>query len=111
MWQSNRGSSLASRVGCAALIISLAVVNGCSTYQTSGDFFFVSNDGAHMPVWVRGNVSSGVFLINLHGGPGGSSMIATLVPAMQELISRRGASRRPCDSGTVGSRAPTIAPP
>ena len=38
-----------------------------------------------MPVWVKGNLASGVFLLNLHGGPGGSSMIATLVPAMQEL--------------------------
>lgn len=39
-----------------------------------GDYFFLRNDGADMPVWVRGNMSSNVFIIHLHGGPGGSSI-------------------------------------
>jgi proline iminopeptidase len=39
-----------------------------------GDYFFLRNKGADMPVWVRGNIASNVFIIHLHGGPGGSSI-------------------------------------
>jgi len=35
-----------------------------------GDFFYLENDGAIMPVWVKGNEESGVFVVFLHGGPG-----------------------------------------
>jgi proline iminopeptidase len=41
---------------------------------TQGDYFFLRNKGADMPVWVRGNIASSVFVIHLHGGPGGSSI-------------------------------------
>src|SRR6516225_6125462 len=39
-----------------------------------GDFFFVRSDGADLPVWVRGNTASGVFLMLLPGGPGTSGI-------------------------------------
>lgn len=39
-----------------------------------GDYFFVEHKGAEMPVWVRGNEESGVVLIWIHGGPGGSAL-------------------------------------
>jgi pimeloyl-ACP methyl ester carboxylesterase len=38
-----------------------------------GDFFYLENDGAIMPVWVKGNKASGVFIVFLHGGPGRTS--------------------------------------
>lgn len=38
------------------------------------DFFFLKNKGAHLPIWVEGNAASKIFLIHVHGGPGGESM-------------------------------------
>lgn len=34
------------------------------------DIFWLSNKGADMPVWVKGNTASKVILLFLHGGPG-----------------------------------------
>lgn len=39
-----------------------------------GDYFFLRHKGADMPIWVRGNTQSNVFILHLHGGPGGSSI-------------------------------------
>src|SRR4051794_8116416 len=41
-----------------------------------GDYFFVRSLGADLPVWVRGNLSAGTFLVVLPGGPGGSGIWA-----------------------------------
>ena len=47
-----------------------------------GDFFYVENQAAIMPVWVKGNKDSKVFIILLHGGPdGGSSQYYTIFPS------------------------------
>ncbi|MFY0644324.1 MAG: alpha/beta hydrolase [Bacteroidia bacterium] len=35
----------------------------------SGDYFFLDHKGAKMPVWVNGNIESGVFIVTNHGGP------------------------------------------
>ena len=35
---------------------------------------YVRNQGADMPVFIRGNGASEVFIIFLHGGPGGNSL-------------------------------------
>jgi proline iminopeptidase len=58
------------------MALSLLFLTGCKREQidTDGDYFFLRNAGADMPVWVRGNVASGVFLVHLHGGPGASSI-------------------------------------
>lgn len=37
------------------------------------DVFWLSNAGADMPVWVRGNTASKVMILFLHGGPGDGS--------------------------------------
>ncbi|MEL6717387.1 MAG: alpha/beta fold hydrolase [Bacteroidota bacterium] len=37
--------------------------------------FFLENDHANMPVLVEGNTASKIFLLILHGGPGGDAMI------------------------------------
>lgn len=39
------------------------------------DHFFLENGGANMPVVVEGNTSSKIFILILHGGPGGNAMI------------------------------------
>jgi len=37
------------------------------------DFYYLRYENADMPVVVRGNIESGVFIIYMHGGPGGST--------------------------------------
>ncbi len=61
-------------------IISLAV-SSCHQdefhlNENADDFFFLENDKALMPVWVQGNTSSKIFLIHVHGGPGGESILS-----------------------------------
>jgi len=73
----------------AAVIIGIwAILAGCSTYYTNGDYFYVRNDGADMPVWVAGDTDSDTFVLFLHGGPGGDSATASLFPAFKDLESR-----------------------
>lgn len=52
----------------------LIFLSGCekSEFLSDGEYFFLKNKGAVMPVWVRGNLNSGIMLITVHGGPGGS---------------------------------------
>ena len=52
----------------------LAVACQKSPYYTDGDFFYLSHEGAKLPVWVKGNVESDVILILVHGGPGDSGI-------------------------------------
>jgi len=39
-----------------------------------GDWFYLENKGATMPVWVKGNIQSETFIIFIGGGPGYSSV-------------------------------------
>lgn len=39
----------------------------------ANDVFWLSNAGADMPVWVKGNTASKVMILFLHGGPGSGS--------------------------------------
>ena len=50
-----------------------------------GDFFYLENDGAIMPVWVKGNKRSGVFVVFLHGGPGLTSDTYANSPTYKRL--------------------------
>ena len=34
------------------------------------NYFWVERNNARMPVWVRGNIDSGIFVVFNHGGPG-----------------------------------------
>jgi pimeloyl-ACP methyl ester carboxylesterase len=59
-----------------ALFLTLATA-GClplADNDRKGELFFVRTDGADLPVWVRGNTASGVFLVLLPGGPGTSGI-------------------------------------
>ena len=50
-----------------------------------GDWFYLENKGAIMPVWVKGNKQSNVFLLLLHGGPGDSAMYYSTTDAFNKL--------------------------
>ncbi len=50
-----------------------------------GNHFFVRNAGAEMPVYVKGNVASGTFILFLHGGPGGNASLPSFMPVSKEL--------------------------
>lgn len=54
-----------------SLLFFLIFICSCSK---EGDFYFLSNKQADMPIWIRGNTSSNIFILHLHGGPGGSSI-------------------------------------
>jgi len=43
------------------------------------DYFWVERKNAIMPVWVRGNIESGVFVIFNHGGPGSSGTLESII--------------------------------
>jgi len=52
------------------------------------DYFWVERNHAVMPVWVRGNIESGVFIIFNHGGPGSSGTLESMIevnPANGEM--------------------------
>ena len=50
-----------------------------------GDWFYLENEGALMPVWVNGNIQSEIFIIYLHGGPGAGCVDAVVTSAFKEL--------------------------
>jgi pimeloyl-ACP methyl ester carboxylesterase len=39
----------------------------------ANDIFWLNNAGADMPIWIKGNTSSGVIILFVHGGPGDGS--------------------------------------
>lgn len=55
----------------AALVLFLFIAS-CETLNYD-EFYYLRYKGADMPVVVRGNIESGVFIIFMHGGPGGST--------------------------------------
>jgi proline iminopeptidase len=67
-------------------IICLFVLGSCGddTYR-EGDFFFLINRSAKMPVVVRGNKDSGIFILFIHGGPGGTALQKIGLPAFNDL--------------------------
>jgi len=54
----------------------LSLMTSCKTEELwfKGDYFFLRHKGSDMPIWVRGNLASKIFILHLHGGPGGSSI-------------------------------------
>lgn len=56
--------------------------------QTDGTYFFLRSAGADMPVWVKGNTQSDVFILFLHGGPGGTAHEYVKNPAFSRLEQR-----------------------
>ena len=62
-------------IAILALAAIASLFHSCqkSEWLADGDYFFFTNDGATMPVWVKGNIESGVFILTTHGGPGGGT--------------------------------------
>lgn len=57
------------------LFTTLLLLSSCADDPTEvQELFYVRNEGADMPVWVRGNLSSGKIVLYVHGGPGDCSM-------------------------------------
>jgi proline-specific peptidase len=68
------------------LVICVSALLSCQREDLPDeDHFFVENDGASMPVYIRGNLESDVIVLFLHGGPGGNASQATFIPAFQEI--------------------------
>ncbi len=56
-------------------IFSIVLLHSCNKEPLGSDYVFIRHKGADMPVWAKGNLDADVFIIYLHGGPGGSSFI------------------------------------
>ena len=59
----------------------------CQKFDLSNlsDVIYVRNNGADMPAYIYGNGSEKVFIIILHGGPGGNGLEYRTGTAMEEL--------------------------
>jgi len=72
-----------------AILISIPVIILLSACEKegfyNGDHFFVKNAGAEMPVYIKGNINSGVFILFVHGGPGGNASLSSFLPVSKEL--------------------------
>jgi len=68
------------------VILSALVLFSCDNDKfVDGDFFYLVNKQAKMPIVVRGNKSSNVFILFIHGGPGGTSIQKIGLPAFSDL--------------------------
>jgi pimeloyl-ACP methyl ester carboxylesterase len=67
------------------IIISGLLTSCKKELLTEGDYFFLRSESADMPIWVKGNKRSNVFILFLHGGPGGTAHEYIKAPAFQRL--------------------------
>ncbi|WP_282160833.1 alpha/beta fold hydrolase [Ulvibacterium marinum] len=68
---------LTDNIGIAFLALILLFINACSNDHTLSNLdatVFVRHKDADMPAYIKGNGSEKVFLITLHGGPGGAGL-------------------------------------
>lgn len=73
---------------CWATVLTAACLMAAACSQ--GDTFFVGHRNADLPVTVRGNVSSGVFVVMVAGGPGDTGLAAGQFPIYEQLEKRYG---------------------
>ena len=62
-----------------AVISIVCIISACQkekigTGTNIQDLFYLENQGAKMPILVEGNINSGVILLWVHGGPGGTAI-------------------------------------
>jgi proline iminopeptidase len=80
-------------IGCILLaVIFMAVPTGLYLYDLPrapqvNDYHRLDYQDIAMPLWVRGNIDSGVIILQLHGGPGDSAIRLSIHPAYRELES------------------------
>jgi proline iminopeptidase len=88
------------------LALSIAL-SACSSLQTDGDFMYLRNAGADLPVWIRGNTASKVAIVWLSSGPG--DPVSVMRGAATDALERRYAvvywDQRGCGSAQ-GNPAP-----
>lgn len=68
-----------------SILLSIILVSCEKENFFEGDHFFVRTAGAEMPVYVKGNIQSGTFILFLHGGPGGNASLPSFMPVSKEL--------------------------
>jgi len=60
----------------------LAIVLGSTVIKIwPENYFWIERNDARMPVWVRGNIDSGIFIVFNHGGPGGCGTAESIFEA------------------------------
>jgi proline iminopeptidase len=83
------------------------LLSACSSLQTDGEFMYLRNAGADLPVWVRGNTDSKVAIVWLSSGPG--DPVSVMRGAATDALERRYAmvywDQRGCGSAQ-GNPAP-----
>lgn len=61
------------------LLIAILIVscekNEFELSENADEFFFLRNDGADLPIWIKGNTASKTMIVYLHGGPVGTGAI------------------------------------
>jgi pimeloyl-ACP methyl ester carboxylesterase len=72
------------------ILVIVLLFSSCGDYFLNeefrgGDWFYLENDGAIMPVWVNGNKQSNTFIIYLHGGPGDTAIILPIFDPFSKL--------------------------
>jgi pimeloyl-ACP methyl ester carboxylesterase len=72
------------------ILLLLALILGSSACEKSeyfedGEYFYLKNKGAVMPIWVKGNLASKVFILTVHGGPGASGHEFMVTKSFQTL--------------------------
>ncbi|RKN81195.1 alpha/beta fold hydrolase [Ulvibacterium marinum] len=68
---------LTDNIRIAFLALTMLFINACSNDHTLSNLdatVFVRHKDADMPAYIKGNGSEKVFLITLHGGPGGAGL-------------------------------------
>ena len=60
----------------AVFMVSLLLATSCQKQGAGAldEVFYLKNDGAEMPVFVRGNAAATKVLVIVHGGPGSTSL-------------------------------------
>jgi pimeloyl-ACP methyl ester carboxylesterase len=68
----------------------LLAVLGCTGAVPGDDYFWFRSAGADMPVWVRGQLDGGTFVVFLQGGPGNpTAMVDAMFPEMTPTLDER----------------------
>lgn len=52
------------------------------------DYYRLDRQGVATPLWVRGNIDSGVIILQMHGGPADTAIRYSMHPAYRDLESR-----------------------
>lgn len=68
-----------------ALIILISACHEKADLTNLSETIYISNEGADMPAYIHGNASEKVFILVLHGGPGGNGLEYRMGLSSEEL--------------------------